>query len=148
MCLDVRKKCECGAAEVQFHLRDNVMLPEVIARLFCPSCPGHSGFDKRTMLNDNGWVIEYDMTLARMLAVQQLLVDAEMVSPEYVFDLGYACWQEMYPGEREDIKAEKEKIVQLLKEDQKKYLEKIQRWNIERLNRLKEAGWRKAISGV
>ena len=50
----------------------------------------------------------------------------------------------MYPGERDDIRQEKEEIVELLKQDQQKYLKTIQAWNIERIRNLKEAGWRKA----
>ncbi|MGV1100987.1 hypothetical protein ACUUL3_16450 [Thiovibrio sp. JS02] len=145
MCIDVRKTCECGARKVQFHLRDNLMQPEVIQRLFCPACPGNTAFDEQAMLNDNGWVIEYDMPLAKMLAASRLQLDMDAVNPGFIFDHGYACWLEMYPGEREEIKEEKDKIVALLKEDQKKYLEAIQRWNIERVSRLKAEGWRKAL---
>ena len=32
MCIDVRKTCECGTHTVQFHLRDNIMPPQVISR--------------------------------------------------------------------------------------------------------------------
>ena len=66
MCIAVFKKCECNAETIQFHLRDNLLGPEVIKRLFCPSCPGSEAFDSQLMLADNGWVIEYDMVLARM----------------------------------------------------------------------------------
>ena len=144
MCLDVRKMCECGARTIQFHLRDNVMLPEVISRLFCPSCPGgETAYNNQTMLNDNGWIIEYDMVLAISLAVAKLQVEPEMVQPGFLFDSGYACWQEMYPGEQMEIKDEREKIIELAKKDQKQYLQTIQSWNIDRIKRLKEAGWRK-----
>lgn len=145
MCMDVRKECECGSKNVQFHLRDNVMIPEVIAKLFCPRCPGDAKFSEKTMLNDNGWIIEYDMDLAKMLAVQQLTIDPNLVDPTFIFDQGYACWQELYPGEKTDIKDEKEKIIQLLQVDQKKYLETIQSWNIERIKKLKAIGWRKLV---
>lgn len=145
MCLEVRKTCECGARNVQFHLRDNIMQPEVINRLFCPDCPGDTPFDRDSMLNDNGWVIEYDMTLARMLATAKLMVQATQVQPAMIFDQGYAAWLEMYPGEREEIKEEKDAIMALIKEDQKKYLQAIQGWNVERVARLKSAGWRKAV---
>lgn len=145
MCLDIRKTCECGNNSVQFHLRDNVMLPEVIARLWCPSCGRQDGdFDRTTMLHDNGWTIEYDMELARMLAIQRLGEDGADILPEVIFDQGYACWQELYPGEQQDIKEEKKQIVALLQEDQKKYLQTIQQWNINRVARLKSQGWRKA----
>lgn len=143
MCIDVRKICACGTS-VQFHLRDNVMLPDVIIGFFCPACQDSCQGAEDSILNDNGWKIEYDMTLARMLAVQKLTIDPDDVRPEFLFDQGYACWQEMYPGEREEIRQEKEEIVRLLKEDQQKYLKTIQAWNIARINRLKAAGWRKA----
>ena len=145
MCLDIRKRCECGTHNVQFHLRDNIMLPEVIVRLWCPSCSREeANFDRTTMLDDNGWTIEYDMVLARMLAAQQLGTDAVDIEPDTIFAQGYACWQELYPGEQQDIKEEREKIIKLLQEDQKKYLETIQQWNINRVKRLKAEGWRKA----
>lgn len=143
MCIDVRKTCECGSHTVQFHLRDNIMAPQVISRLFCPSCPGNSPFDRETMLCDNEWIIEYDMDLARTMLEKKLQIDPEDVAPEFIFDNGYACWQEMYPGERDDIKEERQKIIQLLEQDRNVYLLAMQEWNIERIERLKSAGWRK-----
>ena len=144
MCIDVRKTCECGAKTVQFHLRDNLLQADVIQRLFCPNCPGDAGFDACSMLNDNGWVVEYDMILATMLLTAKLQVEPEVVRPEFLFDQGYACWLEMYPGEREEIREEKEKIMTLLRQGQRQYLQAIQRWNIGRVARFKAAGWRKA----
>lgn len=143
MCIDVRKTCECGSNTIQFHLRDNVMMPQVIARLFCPVCPGNTPFDPDTMLCDNDWIIEYDMELARGLFSQKLRIDQEEVVPAFIFDNGYACWQEMYPGEQEDIREERQKIIDLLQQDRNVYLHAMQNWNIERIERLKSAGWRK-----
>jgi hypothetical protein len=143
MCIDVRKTCECGRQTVQFHLRDNVMMPQVIARLYCPSCKENSSFDNTTMLYDNDWIIEYDMELARDLFAKKLQIDSEDVLPEFIFDQGYACWQEMYPGEKEDIREDREKIIELLQQDRNIYLQAMQDWNIERIERLKSAGWRK-----
>jgi hypothetical protein len=143
MCMDVRKRCECGAHTIQFHLRDNIMLPEVISRLFCPACPGNTSFDGSSMLYDNGWVIEYDMELACSLAEKKLKIDSDTVIPGFLFDSGYICWQEMYPGEQADIKDERQKIIELLKEDRQQYLEAMQIWNINRIEQLKAQGWRK-----
>jgi hypothetical protein len=145
MCIDVRKTCECKSHTVQFHLRDNVLAPQVIARLYCPSCPGGSAFDPAAMLCDNGWIIEYDMDLARGLLAQKLQADPGEVTPGYIFDKNYACWQEMYPGEKEETREERQKIIDLLAEDRTVYLQAMQDWNIERINRLKEAGWRKVL---
>jgi len=144
MCVDIRKQCVCGRESVRLHLRDNVMIPEVIQRIFCPQCPGDVPFDEESMIDDNGWVIEYDMDLARGLAATKLQLDPEEVTPAFVFDEGYACWLELYPGEQAEIEAERAEIMRLLEVSRKAYLEAIQRWNIERVARLKEAGWRRA----
>ncbi|MDD5759233.1 MAG: hypothetical protein PHI06_09140 [Desulfobulbaceae bacterium] len=140
----VFKKCECGTRTVQFHLRDNVLSPEVITRLFCPDCPGDSVFDMKSMVNDNGWIIEYDMVLATMQIMQGRMISLEMISPEYLFDQGYACWLEMYPGEKADIQDERQRIIALKKQDQQRYLQEMIGWNINRLAELKTKGWRKA----
>ena len=144
MCLAVHKTCECGTHNIQFHMRDNVLPAEAVTRLFCPSCKGDESYDAATMVTDNGWYIEYDLDLAKAFIARRNLIDPEDVTPAYVFDEGFACWLEMYPGEKEDIKDEKEKIVELLKQDRKQYLQEIQNWNVNRIERLKADGWRKA----
>ena len=95
------------------------------------------------MLCDNDWIIEYDMDLARGLLAKKLQIDPEEVIPEFIFDNGYACWQEMYPGEKEDIREDRENIIELLQQDRNLYLQAMQNWNIERIKQLKSAGWRK-----
>lgn len=145
MCREVRKSCECGKQNVQFHMRDNVMGEEVLSRLFCPDCSANVEFDDTTMINDNGWILEYDMDMAHFFAVSKLMVNPSHVGPEFIFDQGYATWQEMYPGEQRDILAEREEIMSLAKKEPKRYLEKISSWNIARINRLKDEGWRKAM---
>jgi len=144
MCLAVFKKCECGSRTVQFHLRDNVLTPEVLTRLFCPDCPGGVGFDAARMLNDNGWIIEYDMGLAERQLEQQRMIDRESIRPGYLFDQGYACWLETYPGEREEIREARERIIALKDSDQQHYLKEMMSWNIKRLAELKAQGWRRA----
>jgi hypothetical protein len=144
MCMDVRKTCECGSRIVQFHLRDNIMSKEVILSLYCPECCTDAKVDDETMLEDNSWIIEYDVELARFLAAAKLQVPPDMVSPSFLFDSGYATWQEMYPGEQKDILEEREEIMGLLKADPQEYLTRINSWNIARVKRLKANGWRKA----
>ena len=146
MCLEIRKNCKCGAKNVQFHLRDNIMSEEVISGLYCPECSVDIDLDPETMLADNGWIIEYDMELARFLAVSKLMVEPETVRPGYLFDTGYACWLEMYPGEQQDVLQERQSILNLQKEDPALYLKEITSWNIQRVQKLKEDGWRKALA--
>ena len=145
MCLEVRKTCKCGQNNAQFHLRDNILSQEVISELYCPECSDQVTLDPATMLADNGWVIEYDMDLARFMTVSKLMLDAETIQPGYLFDAGYACWLEMYPGEKQDILEERAEILKLQKSDPRRYLQEISSWNIARIQRLKADGWRKAL---
>ncbi|WP_022852341.1 hypothetical protein [Thermodesulfatator atlanticus] len=144
--MEVRIRCECGAKEAPFNLRDNILPPEVIVALYCPECSQHVSFDKATMILDNGWIIEYDMDLARFMAVAKLGLPAEKITPAFLFDEGYATWKELYPGELEDIKSEKEAIVAILKEDPHRYFQELKNWANARMERLKAEGWRKAQS--
>lgn len=144
MCIDVRKTCACGRHHVQFHLRDNIMSKEVIDRLYCPECAAGETLDPGCMLSDNGWLIRYDLELAQFLAAAKLRISPDAVTPAFLFDSGYATWQEMYPGEQQDIRAERKEIMEVLKNDSQEYLRRINQWNIARVERLKAEGWRKA----
>lgn len=144
MCVEVKRTCQCGAREASFHLRDNIMAPEVVDRLYCPTCSTEVTLDNGNMVADNGWFIEYDMDMARMFAITKLQIDPAAVDPEFVFDNGYATWREMYPGETEDIADERWQIISRKSEDPQRYLREINDWAVNRIQRLKEAGWRKA----
>jgi len=146
MCLEVRETRKCGSRTAQFHLRDNVMSQEVLTELYCPECSADVALNPDSMLMDNGWIIEYDMDLAKFMAVSNLMVDPDAVRPGFVFDGGYACWQEMYPGEQQDVLEERKEILALQKEDPSRYLKEISTWNIARIERLKTDGWRKAMA--
>ncbi len=145
MCQEVRKTCSCGKKDATFHLRDNVMGQEVIDRLFCPDCSTSQVFDRETMVQDRDWIIEYDMDLARMFAITKLSMDPAHVSPEFVFDEGYVTWREMYPGETEDITEERNRIIAMKDSNPREYLAAINSWAVERIQRLKDDGWRKAV---
>lgn len=145
MCQEVRKTCHCGQQDATFHLRDNVMDQKVIDRLFCPNCSTEQEVDRETMVADNGWVIEYDMDLARMFAITKLSMDPAHVNPELIFDEGYVTWREMYPGETADITEERNRIIAMKESNPKEYLAAISSWAVERIQRLKDDGWRKAV---
>ncbi len=146
MCLEIRKTCKCGKNNAQFHMRDNVLSQEVVAELYCPECSDSADLNSETMLTDNGWIIEYDMELARFMTVSKLMLDPDTIRPGYLFDNGYACWLEMYPGEKIDILEERTEIIELQKTDPRRYLQEISNWNIARIDRLKAEGWRKALA--
>ena len=50
-----------------------------------------------------------------------------------------------YPGETEDITDERNKIIAMKDSDPKEYLAAINSWAVERIQRLKDDGWRKAV---
>lgn len=144
MCQEVRKECNCGKEKVSFHLRDNVMSQEVIDRLFCPSCSRSVVREAERMVEDNGWIIEYDMDLARMYGIARLGMDPAQIQPGFVFDEGYATWREMYPGETKDIADERARIIAMKEKDPQGYLTAMNAWAVARIARMKAAGWRKA----
>ncbi|MDH3349368.1 MAG: hypothetical protein OEM02_14880 [Desulfobulbaceae bacterium] len=143
MCIDIRKTCNCGKHTVQLHMRDNILGEEAITELYCPTCSSTIDFNYKNMVHDNGWTITYDMILAKFLITSRLTIEPDNIQPGFLFDEGYATWQEMYPGEKNDIVEERQKILKLQEVDQQRYLSEISKWNIERIKRLKKEGWRK-----
>ena len=141
MCIDHKMMCRCSTQTASFNFRDEVMPVEVVDRLYCPKCSSDIEFNPDSMLRDNGWIIEYDMDVARFMSHK--LPGAE-ITPAYLFDQGYCSWRGMYPTDHIDSVKEREDLVKLSKINRKKYLEEIKSWGIERMNRLRQEGWRKA----
>ncbi|NOX19945.1 MAG: hypothetical protein GXO99_01600 [Nitrospirae bacterium] len=144
MCMEYSMRCSCGAKEASFNFRDEIMPPEVISRLYCPECSKEIAFNSQKMIADNGWVIEYDMEVARFSALKSPHLLKEELTPEFIFDEGFATWRGIYPGDHVDSAREREEITRLAKIDPKAYIERIKTWGIERMERLRKEGWRKA----
>jgi hypothetical protein len=102
----------------------------------------NTAFDPGTMLSDNGWIIEYDMDLARFM--MQKIASAGEIGPGFLFDEGYCTWKGVYPNDHIDSIREREELVKLAKTDRKKYFEEFRNWGIKRMERLAQEGWRKA----
>jgi len=144
MCMEVKIKCNCGKKEVRFNLRNNIMPVEAIEAIYCPEESKNVDFNSESMINDNGWIIKYNMDVARYIGSKVLNIGPEKITPEFLFDEGYITWKELYPGEQKDSAKERERLNALAKSDRKKYFEEIRKWANERMKRLKEEGWRKA----
>ena len=144
MCLDVRAKCKCGKYSVPLNLRDNIMPEEVVETLYCPEESSKVKFNPATMINDNGWIIEYNMELAKFMASRRTSISPEIITPEFLFDEGYATWKEIFPGEQKEAKKERENLILLAKSNPKKYFEEFRIWANSRMKRFKAQGWRKA----
>lgn len=144
MCMEYSTRCVCGSREASFTFHENIMPPEVINRLYCPVCSQDMSFDPDTMIRDNGWVVEYDMDIAKFSAHKLPQPLKERVSPEMLFDEGYATWRGIYPGDHMDNARERMELAKLAKVDPRGYLEKMKTWAVQRMERLRQEGWRKA----
>ncbi len=147
MCMEYSMSCECGSRRASFNFRDEIMPPEVISRLYCPDCSGEINIDSSSMIADNGWVIEYDMEIAEFASLKTPRLAGTSLTPETLFDEGLATWRGIYPGDHIDSALEREEIVRMAKTDPKGYIERIKSWGIERMERLRAEGWRKANEG-
>ena len=142
MCVDHSKRCSCGKSSASFNFRDDILPYESISTVYCPACSQGVSYDPASMLSDNGWIIEYNMEVARFM--MQKKAPAEVVTPEFIFDEGYCTWRGVYPGDHIDSAREREDLLKLAKTDKKRYFEEFSRWGIKRMERLALQGWRKA----
>jgi len=136
--------CKCGSREASFNFKNEIMPPEVIELLYCPACSEDVTRQSECMVTDNGWIIHYDMDVAGLYSKRLPAGDGDNITPDTLFDEGYATWRGVYPGDHIDSAEEREVITRLAKEDPRKYFEEMKNWAIGRMDRLKEDGWRKA----
>jgi hypothetical protein len=134
-------KCACGARTANFHFRDNLLPEQVVEKLYCPACSSAVTLNADTMVADNGWIISYDMDLARSVGPAGL---RPRMTPGFLFDEGYCTWNGMYPGDHIDSVREREEIKTIAKTDPREYLNRLKFWATERVERLRHEGWRKA----
>lgn len=144
MCVDHNMICKCGNSSASFNFRDNAMPVEIVSRLYCPRCSGDVSFNAETMMADNGWIIEYDMDVAKFMSGK---LPKANISPEFIFDEGYCTWRGVYPSDHIDSVKEREELIALSKINRHKYLEEFRKWGINRMERLAREGWRKANVG-
>lgn len=148
MCTEYKRVCRCTKKEASFNFKDNIMPPEVIEALYCPECSRNIAFDPISMVEDNGWIIKYDMEVASLYRKRLPYEDLEDFLPEMLFDKGYATWRGIYPGDHIDSAREREELAKLAKTDSKRYFKEMREWAIKRMERLKKEGWRKANETV
>jgi hypothetical protein len=135
------RHCSCGERSVSFHFKDNIMPEQVIRELYCPSCSKSVTIDPSTMVTDNGWAIRFDMDAAKLMGDRHIKGE---ITPALLFDEGFCTWNGVYPGDHIDSVREREKIIALAKTDPLEYLKRLKTWAVERTEKLKHEGWRKA----
>jgi hypothetical protein len=141
MCLNLRRFCSCGRNSAYLSCRDNLLPGEILINLFCPECrPG--SFAGRTMVQDCGWVLEYDV--ARAQAYFTLRGIKRRATPGFIFDAGYLSWQGLAPGDQEVNTRLHQRLAPLIEQDLALYLKSLRSEWVAHVARLKAAGWRKA----
>jgi hypothetical protein len=123
------------------------MPPEVIKGLYCPECSKGIFIDPISMIEDNGWIIQYDMDIASLYRMKLPTNDLDNLLPEMLFDKGYATWRGVYPGDHIDNVRERNELAKLARRDPRRYFEEVKVWAIKRSERLRREGWRKAYEG-
>jgi hypothetical protein len=141
MCMSLRRFCACGCNSAYLSFRDNTLPGEILVNLFCPECrPDHIGDD--TMLQDCGWVLEYD--LERAQAFFTLRGIKRQATPEFIFDEGHLSWQGLAPRDQEVSTRLHQRLAPLIEQDLALYLKSLRSEWVAHVARLKAAGWRKA----
>ncbi|MCI4626247.1 MAG: hypothetical protein L3V56_09840 [Candidatus Magnetoovum sp. WYHC-5] len=146
--MEYKFKCKCGAEEVSVNFKNEIMPPELLIGLYCPRCSQDVTFEPQTMVKDNGWIMEYEMDVARLMAKNLPADIIVRLSPELIFDEDYCSWRGIYPGDHIDSLKEKEQILAIAKVDPRRYLEEIKHWANNRMDKLRKEGWRKAHERV
>lgn len=141
MCIDHKIICRCGSQSASFNFKDEIVPVKVVDSLFCPLCSSDIDFNPDTMLKDNGWIIEYNMDIARFTGQKLPAVD---ITPEFLFDEGYCTWRGVSPTDHINSVREREELLKLSKIDTKMYFKEFKKWGIERMAQLANEGWRKA----
>ncbi len=147
MCTNLVIPCNCGKEKANIMNKNNILPPDAIRNLYCPQCSRDVSFNPDTMINDNGWVIEYNLPLIESIFVR-LNINEIDITPETVFDKGYCSWNGLTPKELDEGRKQRSEIVKLAKTDMKAYLEKLKNWGNTRMEELRKEGWRKAQQGA
>lgn len=117
------------------------MTEQAIKTLYCPNCSSNINVNPEKMVVDNGWIIEYDMDIAKFMG--QRIAGAH-ITTDMLFDEGYCTWNGIYPGDHIDSVKERENIVSLAKSNPVLFLKEMKSWAKDRIERLRNEGWRKA----
>lgn len=142
MCMNERRVCQCGHNSALLIFRDNLLPPEILVSLYCPQCRSQATWDGDTMLDDCGWVLEYDVAGAQVFLNRRGVTGR--ATPAFLFDEGYLTWQGLAPGDMEINSKLHQRLVPLIEQDLALYLKSLKSEWLAHVAELKAAGWRKA----
>ncbi len=137
------KDCKCRKHQAGLSI-DCIIPEEVVLNVYCPEESPKVQFNKQTMFEDNGWIIEYDMDIARFYGEHAHKNPAE-ITPEFLFMEGWASWTGMTPTDVVNLPKERNELIKLRDIDRKRYFDEFKKWANSRVERLKKEGWKKAF---
>ncbi|MBU2603288.1 MAG: hypothetical protein KKA32_14170 [Actinobacteria bacterium] len=114
--------------------------------IHCPDCHESVEFHPATMVDDNGWILEYDMELAgfHLEARGRAPENPKELTPEWIFDHDFSTWNGLTPTDAFDKPMEMHELMAETKGDARANFEALKSWTKERTGRLADRGWRKA----
>ena len=147
MCQMYRKPCACGQRTAEIFFGHMVLDQSAIAGLYCPDCGRSVAVDEKTMVNDNGWVLELDSDVIKVYAPRMKL-DSETVTAEQVFDGDYVTWVGFSPEDNQCRTVERDAIMKETAGDTRAQFEALKKWAVDREKRYHSEGWRKVTHGL
>ena len=91
MCQSYRKPCACGQKTSEIFFGKMVLDEAAVRGVYCPQCSSTVDLDTKTMVPDNGWVLELDADVIAAFAPRMEMTHDD-VTAEKVFDADYVTW--------------------------------------------------------
>ncbi|MBW1917989.1 MAG: hypothetical protein JRI57_08220 [Deltaproteobacteria bacterium] len=142
MCLSIKRSCVCGEHEAHVMNRDNILPAEILVNLYCPKCRHLAVWNPDTMIEDKGWILEYDLEAAQFFFWRRRGI--QPITPEFLFDEGYCSWHGLTPLDLDESARIHRELAPLLAQDRLVYINRLKELWIDYVAHLKADGWRKA----
>ncbi len=144
MCQSYRKACTCGQKTSEIFFGKMVLDEAAVRQVYCPQCSATVDVDSRSMVEDNGWILELDPEVLEAFA-PRMDMSPSSVTAEKVFDDEYVTWVGFSPEDNAQRAKEREEIAKRAGSDPRAHFEALKTWAVEREKRFYEEGWRKAL---
>lgn len=144
MCQSYRKPCSCGQKTSEIFFGKMVLDESAVRSLYCPECSATVDVDPKTMVEDNGWVLELDADVMQAYA-PRMEMKVDEVTAEKVFDGDYVTWVGFSPEDNVQRSKERAEIARQTSGDTRAQFEALKKWAVEREKRFFDEGWRKAV---
>ncbi|MFP3868578.1 MAG: hypothetical protein ACLFUU_10525 [Desulfobacteraceae bacterium] len=138
----MKRSCVCGECQAHLMNRDNILPAEILVNLYCPQCRHLAVWNPETMIEDNGWILEYDLEAAQFFFWKKLR--EQSITPDFLFDEGYCSWHGLTPLDLDESARIHRELAPLLSQDRLVYINRLKEMWTDYVANLKADGWRKA----